>query len=367
MATLIKVKSINDSSIKSNKLLDYIKSIDSKTIFYIGIGIIIAVSLISILARNLSLSSSSTEDTVNTEDVSVPIINPKFGTDYSGGGGLDILYDDLGGNDPLKDGKLNALIDIDTEKYSCKFDVKYEGENKKKIECLRGCYNGDENSTFCESYIYNDQINGGKTLDTLYDDAGGNESSRSGQYISKINVSAGDQYDDEEDIDCRFIVEYDGSNRRSVLCTNGCVDENDSNADSNRCNPYIYKNRREYGEKGDTLLDETYISRRGSLPSIEDKSPEPNDNPDSPSDDSPSDDSIIEHETEPITIIIIGTIIGIILGITFGTIIGNKLGAVIGAIIGIIIGFTIGFVFRNTMSNKTIQSSPPPGSPSTSQ
>ena len=200
MVTLRKPKLISNSSIKYDKsttfqkILDYLASIDSKIFFYSGIVLIIGVSLISILVRNLS--SSSTEDTVNTEDTSVPIINPKFGTDYSGGGGLDIIYDDLGGNDPLKNGKLNALIDIDTEKYSCKFDVKYEGENKKMIECLNGCYNGDENSTFCESYIYNDQVNGGKTLDTLYDDAGGNESSRSGQYISKINIFAGDQYDE---------------------------------------------------------------------------------------------------------------------------------------------------------------------------
>ena len=46
------------------------------------------------------------------------------------------------------------------------------------IECLSGCYNKDENSEFCEGYIYNDIVNGGKTLDTLYDDAGGNDYSR---------------------------------------------------------------------------------------------------------------------------------------------------------------------------------------------
>ena len=48
----------------------------------------------------------------------------------SGGGGLDKLYDDLGGKS-LKNGKLDATIDVDTDKCACKFNVKYEGENKK--------------------------------------------------------------------------------------------------------------------------------------------------------------------------------------------------------------------------------------------
>jgi len=207
--------------------------------------------------------NTPTVTTVTKDAPPAPIINPKFGTSYSGGGGLDKLYDDLGGTDPLKNGKLDATIDVDTDKYSCKFNVKYEGKNKKMIECLSGCYNEDENSKFCEGYIYNDQIDGGKRLSDLYDDAGGNENARSGQYNAIINVSSGGDYDTEADTSCGFSVEYVGNNKRSVSCTAGWCDEDDKNYD--KCRPYGYESRTEHGEKGDTLLDDTYVSRRGVL------------------------------------------------------------------------------------------------------
>ena len=212
--------------------------------------------------------NTPTVTTVTKDAPPAPIINPKFGTSYSGGGGLDKLYDDLGGTDPLKNGKLDATIDVDTDKYSCKFNVKYEGKNKKMIECLSGCYNEDENSEFCEGYIYNDQIDGGKRLRNLYDEAGGNENARSGQYNAIINVSSGEAYDKEADTSCGFSVEYVGNNKRSVSCNiTDCPDE---------CKPYIYKSRTEHGEKGDTLLDDTYVSRRGVLEDyIEEPEPEP--------------------------------------------------------------------------------------------
>jgi hypothetical protein len=227
-------------------------------------GLIIVIgAIIGLLSDSGGGDNTPTVTTVTVDAPPAPIINPKFGTSYSSGGGLDKLYDDLGGNDPLKNGKLDATINVDTDKYSCKFNVKYEGENKKMIECLSGCYNEDENSEFCEGYIYNDQIDGGKRLSDLYDDAGGNENARSGQYNAIINVSSGEDYDTKADTSCGFSVEYVGNNKRSVSCTAGWCDEDDKNYD--KCRPYGYESRTEHGTKGDTLLDDTYVNRRGVL------------------------------------------------------------------------------------------------------
>lgn len=227
-------------------------------------GVLIVIgAIIGLLSDSGGGDNTPTVTTVTKDAPPAPIINPKFGTSYSSGGGLDKLYDDLGGNDPLKNGKLDATINVDTDKYSCKFNVKYEGENKKMIECLSGCYNEDENSEFCEGYIYNDQIDGGKQLSNLYDDAGGNENARSGQYNAIINVSSGEDYDTEADLSCGFSVEYVGNNKRSVSCTAGWCDENDKNHD--KCKPYGYESRNKHGTKGDTLLDDTYVNRRGVL------------------------------------------------------------------------------------------------------
>ena len=130
----------------------------------IGGIIIIIGAIIGLIINNKSKNTVSSppifQDNIDYSNQNLPIINPGFGTDYSGGGGLDTIYDDLGGTDPLKNGKLDANINIDTEKYSCKFNVKYEGEDKKMVECLKGCHNGDENSKFCEGYIYNDKVDG---------------------------------------------------------------------------------------------------------------------------------------------------------------------------------------------------------------
>jgi len=227
-------------------------------------GVLIVIgAIIGLLSDSGGGDNTPTVTTVTKDAPPAPIINPKFGTSYSSGGGLDKLYDDLGGNDPLKNGKLDATINVDTDKYSCKFNVKYEGENKKMIECLSGCYNEDQNSEFCEGYIYNDQIDGGKRLSNLYDDAGGNENARSGQYNAIINVSSGEDYDTKADLSCGFSVEYVGNNKRSVSCTAGWCDENDKNRD--KCKPYGYESRNKHGTKGDTLLDDTYVNRRGVL------------------------------------------------------------------------------------------------------
>jgi hypothetical protein len=179
-----------------------------------------------------------------------------FGESYNGSGALDKLYSAMGGDDPLKNGNLTSRIDIDTDKYSCSFDATYQGDKKKRVICSGGCFNNDENSTFCEQYIYNDRVNGGKSLDELYDEAGGNDGRDSGRMISKVNV-------DTDDHDCGFYINYTGNNKRTVDCTT-CNEGDEGDNNSNLCKKYVYKNRNDSEELGDTLLDNTYIDRRNS-------------------------------------------------------------------------------------------------------
>ena len=273
---IMNVNSIRGSSVSSRnglssldgKILNYIKNptILLRTggiLIILGaiIGLIITSRDHDTLTTDTTTTDTPTTDTTDTTEtdetsdsvLSKRILNPKFGLNYKGITGFNEIYSDLGGNDPLKNGTLDANINIDTERYSCKFNVKYDGRNKKKVECLSGCYNDDENSKFCEGYIYNDQVEEEKNLDTIYDDAGGNESGSSGKYKSIINISAGNTYD-KNDISCGFSVSYEGNNKRTVKCTNSeCPEE---------CSVYEYINRENKGEKGDTLLDETYINRR---------------------------------------------------------------------------------------------------------
>ena len=254
---IINVDDIVNQKIVSQNKSGFFESLMNNPINIMRIGGIIIVlgAIIGLIINSQSQTTDSPQDNTEFTNENLPIINPDFGTNYSGGGGIDTLYDDLGGNDPLKNGKLDANINIDTEKYSCKFNVKYEGEERRMIDCLSGCYNGDENSKFCESYIYNNTVDGGESLETLYDDAGGNDYSRvSGQYIANINISTGNNYDEGDDTSCGFTVEYEGKNERTVKCNNtDCPD---------KCKSYEYTNRITKGENGDTLLDDTYINRR---------------------------------------------------------------------------------------------------------
>tara|TARA_B110000971_G_scaffold181895_1_gene188836 strand:- start:258 stop:1478 length:1221 start_codon:yes stop_codon:yes gene_type:complete len=227
----------------------------SKYIKYIKyIPLIIAACGVFVVIMSLVNTSSETvsEPSVTIREGDLGI-NDTFGDSYSGASGLDKVYDEIGGTDPLKNGSLSARLNVDTEIYSCDFDVTYQGENKKRVECKSGCSSDDDNSKFCEKYIYNSRINGGGSLDTIYDDAGGNESSKSGQYIANINISAGEDFDKDEDISCNFFVSYDGNNKRSVV-----VD----GAGNDKCDEFSYTNRNNHGSLGDTLLDDTYISRR---------------------------------------------------------------------------------------------------------
>ena len=69
---------------------------------------------------------------------------------------LDTLYDDAGGNDPLSNARLTSDINISSDKYSCKYQVIYQGNNKRTVNCVSGCDGDDKESNFCKQYIYRD-------------------------------------------------------------------------------------------------------------------------------------------------------------------------------------------------------------------
>lgn len=84
------------------------------------------------------------------------LFNKKSIKSFEGDRSLDTLYDDAGGNDPLSNSRLTSDINLSTDKYSCKFQIIYEGNNKRNVECISGCDDKDEeNSKFCKGYIYN--------------------------------------------------------------------------------------------------------------------------------------------------------------------------------------------------------------------
>jgi len=69
---------------------------------------------------------------------------------------LDKLYDEAGGNDPLSNARLTSDINLSSDTQSCKFQVIYEGNNKREVNCIQGCDGGDEQSDFCNKYKYPD-------------------------------------------------------------------------------------------------------------------------------------------------------------------------------------------------------------------
>lgn len=78
------------------------------------------------------------------------------GSSFQGYRSLDTLYDDSGGNDPLSNARLTSDINLSSDKYSCKFQVIYEGNNKRTVNCISGCKGDDEEAKFCKSYEYKD-------------------------------------------------------------------------------------------------------------------------------------------------------------------------------------------------------------------
>jgi len=78
---------------------------------------------------------------------------------FLGYSSLDKLYDEAGGNDPLSNARLTSDINLSSDTQSCKFQVIYEGNNKREVNCIQGCDDddgGDEHSDFCKKYIYPD-------------------------------------------------------------------------------------------------------------------------------------------------------------------------------------------------------------------
>ena len=73
---------------------------------------------------------------------------------FKGYSSLDSIYDDAGGNDPLSNARLTSDINLSTDKYSCKFQVIYEGNKKRTVNCISGCDGDDDKAEFCNRYKY---------------------------------------------------------------------------------------------------------------------------------------------------------------------------------------------------------------------
>ena len=73
---------------------------------------------------------------------------------FKGFRSLDSLYDDAGGNDPLSNARLTSDINLSTDKYSCKFQLIYEGNRNGTVNCISGCSGNSDEAKFCKSYKY---------------------------------------------------------------------------------------------------------------------------------------------------------------------------------------------------------------------
>ena len=127
-----------NTPILTNDMILKYGSVISAAIF----GSIILGYLIYLLANSSGDSSSS----------GVKKNNRKF-LGYSS---LDKLYDEANGNDPLSNARLTSDINLSSDTQSCKFQVIYEGNNKREVNCIQGCDGDDEHSDFCNKYKYPD-------------------------------------------------------------------------------------------------------------------------------------------------------------------------------------------------------------------
>ena len=73
---------------------------------------------------------------------------------FKGYSSLDSLYDDSGGNDPLSNARLTSDINLSSDTQSCKFQVIYEGNRTRKVNCIQGCDGNGEKAKFCKRYKY---------------------------------------------------------------------------------------------------------------------------------------------------------------------------------------------------------------------
>jgi len=125
------------SGLTNNKILKY-GSVISAGVF----GSIIIGYLIYLLANSSSDNSSLDSD------------SKKKKRKFLGYSSLDKLYDEAGGNDPLSNARLTSDINLSSDTQSCKFQVIYEGNNKREVKCMPGCDGDDEQSSFCKQFEY---------------------------------------------------------------------------------------------------------------------------------------------------------------------------------------------------------------------
>jgi len=91
---------------------------------------------------------------------------------------------------------------------------------------------------------------GNRSLDSLYNDASGNETESNGRLVSTVNMST-DKHA------CSFRITYKGNNDRSVKCISGCDGSDSEN--SKFCSQYVYNDSSfQQGSLSDTLLDREY-------------------------------------------------------------------------------------------------------------
>jgi hypothetical protein len=94
------------------------------------------------------------------------------------------------------------------------------------------------------------KFKGNRSLDTIYDDAGGNDALSNARLTSDINISS-DKHS------CKYQVIYEGTKKREVNCIGGCDGGDKENVDF--CKSYEYP-----GAMGleNPLLDQTYANRK---------------------------------------------------------------------------------------------------------
>ena len=130
-----------DNALTDNMILKY-GAVISAAVF----GSIIIGYLIYLIANSGGSSSSGSG-------------SKKSNRKFLGYSSLDKLYDEAGGNDPLSNARLTSDINLSSDTESCKFQVIYEGNNKREVKCISGCdedRDGADNSSFCRQFEYPD-------------------------------------------------------------------------------------------------------------------------------------------------------------------------------------------------------------------
>ena len=168
--------------------IDITDSIFNKLIsFSPYICILLAIFLIILLVLYLGKDTDETE-----------VREPPRPT-YSGNKGLDLLYSDADGNNPSKNAKLTSLVTLSTNEHSCKYEVTYDRDNFRDVNCISGCSidaepdensNDKENEEFCNQYRYSAVEGGlkGNLLNRMLDD----------EYLQTINQTPTTNQEDTE-------------------------------------------------------------------------------------------------------------------------------------------------------------------------